>query len=260
MKDIRIFETHAHYDDKAFDSDRDELLSESKANHLEYIINVSSDLRSTEDTYELTEKYENVYGAIGIHPSEVEELNENNYQRIRELALKKKILAIGEIGLDYHYDEPAKELQKDWFERQLVMAREIGKPVIIHSRDACEDTVNILKSPSFREIPGVMHCYSYSVETARELLKIGYYFGIGGVITFSNARKLIEAVEEIPLDRIVLETDCPYLAPTPHRGERNDSRYLPLIAEKIAAVKNVPYYKVIEQTYKNARLLFMNKK
>lgn len=258
-KDIRIFESHAHYDDEAFDDDRDELLSSSKENHLEYIINVAADLKSIETTYELTEKYDNVYGAIGIHPSGVDELNENNFQRVRELALKYKTLAVGEIGLDYHYDNTDKELQKEWFERQMILARDIRKPVIIHSREACEDTMKILKSRSLAGIPGVMHCYSYTVETARELLKMDYYFGIGGVITFSNARKLVEAVEEIPLDRILLETDCPYLAPVPHRGERNDSRNLMLVAEKIAAIKDVPYYKVIEQTYKNARKFFMNK-
>jgi TatD DNase family protein len=173
--------------------------------------------------------------------------------------MRQKVLAIGEIGLDYHYDEPAREVQIDWFERQLLLAKDLKKPVIIHSREATEDTMKVLKSNIARDIPGVMHCYSYSVETARELLKMGYYFGIGGVITFSNAKKLAEAVAEIPLDRILLETDCPYLAPTPHRGDRNSSLYIPLIAEKIAAIKGVPYHKVLDQTYKNARKLFFNK-
>lgn len=259
MKDLYIFETHAHYDDSAFDDDRDELLSNMQQNGIGYIVNASYNLNSIEATYELTKKYDRVYGAIGIHPSDVGELNENNYQRVRELARDYKCLAIGEIGLDYHYDEPAKELQKDWFERQLQLAKEIGKPVIIHSRDACEDTMKILKMPQYRDIPGVMHCFSYTVETARELMKMGYYFGIGGVVTFSNAKKLVEAVEEIPLDRILLETDCPYLAPTPFRGERNDSRKLTSIAEKVAAIKGVPYHHVINQTYKNARKFYMNK-
>ena len=259
MRDIRIFETHAHYDDKAFDSDRDELLKQLYEEGFSYVINVAADLKSVDTTYELATQYEHVYAAIGIHPSEVEELNQNNFQHVREVAMRQKVLAIGEIGLDYHYDEPAREVQIDWFERQLLLAKDLKKPVIIHSREATEDTMKVLKSNIARDIPGVMHCYSYSVETARELLKMGYYFGIGGVITFSNAKKLAEAVAEIPLDRILLETDCPYLAPTPHRGDRNSSLYIPLIAEKIAAIKGVPYHKVLDQTYKNARKLFFNK-
>lgn len=259
MRDIRIFESHAHYDDKAFDMDRDSLLMQLKDSGFSHVINIASDLDSVDTTYALTKQYEHVYAAIGIHPSEIEELNENTFQHVREIAMKPKVLAIGEIGLDYHYDDPDKELQKDWFERQLELARELKKPVVIHSREACEDTIKILKSSTAKGIPGVMHCYSYTVETARELLKLGYYFGIGGVITFSNAKKLVEALEEIPLDRILLETDCPYLAPTPHRGERNSSLYLPLVAEKIAAIKGVPYYKVLEQTHKNGRKLFFGK-
>ena len=259
MRDIRIFETHAHYDDKAFDHDRDELLKQLYEEGFSYVINVAADLKSVDTTYELATQYEHVYAAIGIHPSEVEELNQNNFQHVREVAMRQKVLAIGEIGLDYHYDEPAREVQIDWFERQLLLAKDLKKPVIIHSREATEDTMKVLKCNIARDIPGVMHCYSYSVETARELLKMGYYFGIGGVITFSNAKKLAEAVAEIPLDRILLETDCPYLAPTPHRGDRNSSLYIPLIAEKIAAIKGVPYHKVLDQTYKNARKLFFNK-
>ena len=259
MNDIRIFESHAHYDDDAFDTDRDELLSRLPDEGIKTVINVAASLKSIDDTYALTSKYDHVYGAIGIHPSDVDDLNENNFQHIREIALKPKMVAVGEIGLDYHYDDADPILQKEWFERQLVLARDINKPVIIHSRDACEDTMNILRRPSYNNIRGVVHCYSYSVETARELLKMGYYLGIGGVVTFSNARKLIETLEETPLNRILLETDSPYLAPTPHRGKRNSSLYLPLIAEKIAAIKGVPYSKVIDQTYKNARKLFFNK-
>lgn len=259
MKELKIFESHAHYDDSAFDNDRDELLNQLADEGYAYVMNIAADLEGVDSTYALTEKYNHVYAAIGIHPEGVEELNENTFQHVREVAKRPKVRAIGEIGLDYHYDEPAREVQKEWFERQLILAKELHKPVVIHSRDACEDTMKILKSGQFKDIPGVMHCYSYTVETARELLKMGYYFGIGGVITFSNAKKLVETVEELPLDRILLETDCPYLAPTPHRGERNSSLYLPLVAEKIAAIKGVPYYKVIEQTYKNGRKFFFDK-
>jgi len=259
MKDNKIFETHAHYDDEAFDSDRNELLLSLPEEGISTVINVAASLEGVDRTYELTTKYDHVYGAIGIHPSDVADLNENNFQHLREVALRPKILAVGEIGLDYHYEDCDRSLQQEWFERQLVLARDINKPVIIHSRDACEDTMKILRDRSYSSLTGVVHCYSYSVETARELLKMGYYLGIGGVITFSNARKLVETVEETPLDRILLETDSPYLAPTPYRGKRNSSLFLPLVAEKIAAIKGVSYSKVVDQTYKNARKLFFNK-
>ena len=260
MKPIRIFETHAHYDDKAFDEDRDELLRSLRAEGFDYVINVAADLRGVDATLELTREYDHVYGAIGVHPEMVYELNENTFQHVREVAMKDKMLAVGEIGLDYHGDEVDKGLQKEWFYRQLELAKELNKPVVIHSRDACEDTMTVLGSKEARGIRGVMHCYSYTVETARELLKMGYYFGIGGVITFNNAKKLVEAVEEIPMERILLETDCPYLAPTPHRGKRNSSLYIPLIAEKIAQIKGLPYYKVLEKSHENAKNLFLKGK
>lgn len=259
MKDIRIFESHAHFDDSSFDEDRDELIMQLKAEGIEYVLNIAADIKSVDTTYELTQKYDHIYGAIGIHPGCIDGLTDDDFTYMSEVVTRNKVLAVGEIGLDYHYENIDKSLQKEWFVRQLELARKLHKPVIIHSRDASEDTLDILKSNAARGIPGVMHCYSYSAETSRELLKLGYYFGIGGVITFSNAKKLVSAVEEIPLDKILLETDCPYLAPTPHRGKRNSSLYLPLVAEKIAAIKGVPYYKVLEQTYKNSRKLFFNK-
>ncbi len=259
MKGLAIFETHAHYDDKSYDVDRDEVLREVFDKGVDRIINVSSDLRSMENTLELARNYDQIYAAIGIHPDEVYELNENNFQKVRELSLKDKVVAIGEIGLDYHRDDHNKDIQRHWFERQMQLASALGKPVIIHSRDACEDTLDVLREFAHQGVRGVMHCYSYSVETARELLKMGYYIGIGGVVTFKNSRKLIEVVDEVPLERILLETDCPYMAPTPYRGTRNYSGHLPLIAEKIAAIKDVQYQKVLEKTYKNAKDLFLSK-
>ena len=178
---------------------------------------------------------------------------------MRQQAKKDKCVAIGEIGLDYHYPDPERSIQRKWFERQLILAREINKPVIIHSREAAADTMDILRSSVAANIRGVMHCYSYSVETAKELLKMGFYFGVGGVVTFSNAKKLVEAVEYIPMDKILLETDCPYLAPTPHRGERNSSLFLPLVAQRIADIKKISYDEVVEITEKNARRLFFEK-
>lgn len=251
-----IFETHAHYDDDAFNEDREELLSHMLDNGIETVVNIAASLHSVKTTMELTQKYPHVYGAVGVHPSEVEELNEENFEWMTSQAKMDKCLAVGEIGLDYHYPDPERDIQKEWFIRQMQMAKEIGKPVIIHSREAAADTMNILNLEEFRNIKGVMHCYSYTVETAKELLKLDYYFGIGGVVTFSNAKKLVEAVKYIPMDRILLETDCPYLAPTPHRGERNSSLYLPLVVEKIAEIKGISYDEVVDITCKNAKEFF----
>ena len=256
MKPIRIFETHAHYDDKAFDEDRDELLRSLRAEGFDYVINVAADLRGVDATLELTREYDHVYGAIGVHPEMVYELNENTFQHVREVAMKDKMLAVGEIGLDYHGDEVDKGLQKEWFYRQLELARELNKPVVIHSRDACEDTMTVLGSREARGIKGVMHCYSYTVETARELLKLGYYFGIGGVITFNNAKKLVEAVEEIPLDRILLETDCPYLAPVPYRGKTNHSGLMEYTAARAAELYGITVEAFCRHAFENSVRFF----
>lgn len=254
-----IFESHAHYDDDAFNEDRGSLLETMKDNNVGCIINVAANLDSVKTTMELADRYDFIYGAVGVHPSDTEELNDENMEWMRQQAKKDKCVAIGEIGLDYHYPDPERSIQRKWFERQLILAREINKPVIIHSREAAADTMDILSSSVAANIRGVMHCYSYSVETAKELLKMGFYFGVGGVVTFSNAKKLVEAVEYIPMDKILLETDCPYLAPTPHRGERNSSLFLPLVAQRIADIKKISYDEVVEITEKNARRLFFEK-
>lgn len=254
-----IFESHAHYDDDAFNEDRGSLLETMKDNNVGCIINVAANLDSVKTTMELADRYDFIYGAVGVHPSDTEELNDENMEWMRQQAKKDKCVAIGEIGLDYHYPDPKRSIQRKWFERQLILAREINKPVIIHSREAAADTMDILRSSVAANIRGVMHCYSYSVETAKELLKMGFYFGVGGVVTFSNAKKLVEAVEYIPMDKILLETDCPYLAPTPHRGERNSSLFLPLVAQRIADIKKISYDEVVEITEKNARRLFFEK-
>lgn len=251
-----IFESHAHYDDEAFKDDRTELIVKMKEAGIEYIINVAADLHSVETTYELAQKYDFIYAALGIHPSEVEPLKEEHISKMKELLSNKKAVAVGEIGLDYHYPEPTRELQKKWFIRQMELAKEIDKPVIIHSREAAADTMSVLTSKEMREIRGVVHCYSYTKETARTILDLGYYFGIGGVITFSNAKKLVETVEYLPLDRILLETDAPYLAPMPNRGQRNSSLNIPYIAEKIAQIKGISYDEVTEKTMQNAKELF----
>ena len=248
-----IFESHAHYDDDAFDEDREQLLSSLQENGIEYVINVGASLKSTASTIELIKRYPFVYGAAGVHPSETAELNEENFKWLAEQCKQTKIVAVGEIGLDYYWEEPEHEIQKIWFERQLELAREVKKPVIIHSREAAKDTYDIMCAHKASELGGVIHCYSYSAEMALDFVKMGFSIGIGGVVTFKNAKKLKEVVEYTPLERIVLETDAPYLAPTPYRGKRNCSLYLTHVAEEIAALKGVTVEEVCATTYQNSK-------
>jgi len=253
-----IFETHAHYDDGRFDDDRDELLCQLKQAGVGRVINVGASLESTKTTLALSEKYDFVFAAVGVHPSEIEDLNEAGYQWLKDNADAQKVVAIGEIGLDYYWDKESKVQanQRYWFGRQLEMAREKNLPVIIHSRDAAADTMQVMKEHHAEEIAGVIHCYSYSKEMALEFIKMGYYIGIGGVVTFKNAKKLVETVEAIPLERILIETDCPYMAPEPFRGKRNSSLYLPYVIEKIAVLKGITKEEVEKVTEENARKLF----
>lgn len=251
-----IFETHAHYDDKAFAEDRDMLLSSLPKQGIGTVINVCSDLESVKRTIGLMEKYSFVYGAMGIHPSDTGALTEESFAWLKEQCLHEKTVAVGEIGLDYYWNEPEPEIQKKWFERQLFLAQELKKPVIIHSREAAKDTLDMMKALHAEKTGGVIHCFSYTKEMAAEFLKLDFYFGIGGVVTFSNAKKLKEAVAYIPLERLLLETDSPYLAPVPNRGKRNSSLNIPYIAEEIAGIKGVSYDEVIRITRQNAENLF----
>lgn len=252
----KIIDTHSHYDDQQFDEDRNQILENLSESNIEWIVNVSADMDSAKATCELVKNYASVYGAIGVHPNETGEMTEQDIDWLREKSKEPKILAIGEIGLDYYWDEPDREIQKRWFRRQLELAKEVNLPVIIHSRDAAADTLSIMKEANCGDIGGVIHCFSYGVEMAREYLNLGYYLGIGGVLTFKNARKLKEVVEYAPMDRLVLETDCPYLAPVPHRGARNDSSYLVYVAKEMAAIKNLTYQEVIDITNANAKALY----
>ena len=251
-----IFDTHTHYDDEAFEEDRDALISSLSAKNVGLVVNVGASLSSCRETLRMAEKYPFVYGAIGVHPSETAELNEDNFLQLSKMAKHAKCVAVGEIGLDYYWPEPDRETQKFWFKRQLGLARELNLPVVIHSRDAANDTITVMKDMHAEEIGGVIHCFSYTRETAEVFLKMGFYIGIGGVVTFKNARKIKEAVEVIPLERIVLETDCPYLAPVPFRGERNSSLNLPYVIEEIARIKQVSPNEVEEITWENAHKLY----
>lgn len=250
-----IFETHAHYDDEQFDSDREELLLSMAAGGIGTIVNVGATYASCRTTIELAETYSNVYAAVGIHPDEVGCLNETAFAELRNFCQKDKVVAVGEIGLDYYWDNEAHDVQKEWFIRQLNLARELELPVIIHSREAAADTLEIMKQYG-QGLSGVIHCFSYSKEVARQYVDMGYYIGIGGVVTFKNSRKLKEVVTDIPLEKILLETDCPYLAPEPNRGKRNSSLNLTYVAEEIARLKNINYDTVVKQTEDNAIKLY----
>ena len=225
-----IFDTHAHYDDEQFDTDRETLLASMPEQGVGTIVNVSATYESCDRVVELVKRHSFMYAAVGIHPDEVGSLNEERFQQMEELCKQEKVVAVGEIGLDYYWDNESHDVQKEWFIRQLDLARELDLPVLIHSRD--------------------------SKEQAKEYVKLGYYIGVGGVVTFKNARKLKETVEEIPLTSIVLETDCPYLAPVPFRGKRNNSSYIKYVAEEIAEIKGISYEAVVGQTEKNARDLY----
>lgn len=251
-----IFESHAHYDDEAFDEDREELLGAMRAHGVEYIINSSASVRGLHGTVKLMERYPFIYGAVGLHPDEVGDMTADLMEEIRVLCRHEKTAAVGEIGLDYYWDKERHELQKKWFEAQMELAREEKLPFIVHSRDAAADTLDMVKALHGGDIGGVIHCFSYSKETAREYLDMGLYLGVGGVITFKNARKLKEVVEYAPLASLLLETDCPYLAPVPYRGKRNHSLYLTYVAQAIAELKNVSYEEVVAATNENAKTLF----
>lgn len=268
-----IIDTHVHYDDGQFDLDREALLaalpgrmlpSDRDVGDIEAVVNVGASLASCRRALELAECYERVYAAVGVHPDEVGELEEleqsgtgkKGIELLRTWAAKEKVVAIGEIGLDYYWDKADHKLQEKWFRAQLRLARELGLPVNIHSRDAAADTWRIMKEERLEEIGGIIHCYSYSWEMAEQYLDAGFYLGIGGVITFKNAKKLKAVVKRAPLEHLVLETDCPYPAPEPYRGKRNCSAYLTYVAEQIAEIKEIGVEEVVRQTTQNARSIY----
>ncbi len=253
---MRIFDTHAHYDDTAFDEDRDALLREMHENGVEYMVDIGCSMPNSRSIVEFVQQYDFLYGTVGVHPEDAGNLTDADLVELEELSKRDKILAIGEIGLDYYYDEGTKDIQKKWFVEQLQLAKRRNLPVVIHSRDAAKDTLDIIKAEHKAETGGVIHCFSYGVEMAREYLNMGYYIGVGGVVTFKNGRKLKEVVDYTPLDRIVLETDAPYLAPVPYRGKRNCSLYLAKVAEEIAAIKEMDVKEVYETTFRNAQSLY----
>ena len=250
-----IFDTHAHYDDKQFSEDRDQVLSSMQEQGVGTIVDASATVDSWERVLELTRRYPFVYGMIGVHPHELGDLNEENFARMEQLLHEEKVVAVGEIGLDYYWDKEQHEIQKEWFIRQLQLARKLNMPVNIHSREAAQDTMEIMKEYA-TDMKAIIHCYSYSKEMAEEYVKMGYLLGIGGVVTFKNAKKLKEVVKAVPLSHIVLETDCPYLAPEPNRGKRNASSNLIYVAQTIAELKGTTTEEVIAVTEENARKFY----
>ena len=251
-----IFDTHAHYDDEQFDTDRDALLRGMAEQNVGTIINVGASLAGCWRSVELAHQYPFVYAAVGIHPDEVGDLNEESFARLRETArTEEKVVAIGEIGLDYHWDVQPHEVQKYWFVKQMELAKELDLPIAVHSRDAAKDTFDLIAARGKGQ-RGVIHCYSYSPEMAQEYVKLGYHIGLGGVVTFKNAKKAVEAVEAIPIEKILLETDCPYMAPVPFRGKRCDSSMIPYMAEKAAEIKGSSAQEILDITCRNGLKLF----
>lgn len=251
-----LFDSHAHYNDEKFAEDIDEVLSLMPKNNVGLIMNACSSIEEIPDILALTEKYPFVYGSVGVHPHEVGEMSESDIEMLKKYAENEKIKAIGEIGLDYYYDNAPREIQKKWFARQIELACEINMPIIIHDRDAHADTMSILKECHAEKCGGVFHCYSGSVEMVKNVLDMGFYVAFGGSLTFKKSVKPVEAAKYVPLDRILTETDCPYLTPEPFRGKRNSSLYMYLVAEKLAEIKGISIKEVEEATYNNAKNCF----
>ena len=253
--ELKIFDSHAHYDDQQFDEDREKVIEEIHKAGVVGVLNCGSSLDGARTSFKLAKEYDFFYAAVGIHPENAYELNDSALQEIEHMAISSdKVRAIGEIGLDYYWDEnPPRDVQKEAFRKQMTLAQKLSLPVVIHDREAHEDTLTIIKE--FPEVKGVVHCFSGSVEFARQCLKEGYYIGITGVVTFKNAKKIVEVVKEVPMDRLLVETDCPYMAPTPFRGKRNRSDYIPYIIEEIAKIKGLSQLEVCDATRQNIKNL-----
>lgn len=252
-----LFDTHAHLDDSKFDEDRDAVIEKCREEGVVLILNAASNLAASLKAIELAGKYDFIYASVGVHPHDASEMDEKSCLALAGLVEKnQKVRAIGEIGLDYYYDYSPREVQKMRFMEQIDLAKQLKLPVIIHDRDAHEDTMNILKSSGVKEVGGVLHSFSGSVEMMRECLKLNMYISLSGPVTFKNAKKAVEAAKEVPLDMLLIETDSPYLTPVPHRGERNYPSYVRYVAEKIAALRDMTFEEIAEKTLENGKRLF----
>ncbi|MGI6085184.1 MAG: TatD family hydrolase [Acetivibrionales bacterium] len=251
-----MIDSHAHYDDERFDMDRDQVLQDCVAYGVTHIVNAGSNIESSKKSIELAGKYPFIYAAVGVHPHDASECDMNTIGTLTALSKADKVVAIGEIGLDYHYDFSPREVQKEWFARQIALARKLRLPIIIHNRESHKDVLDIIKSEKAYEVGGVFHCFSGSREMAREVLNLGFKIGLGGAITFKKAQKPIDVLRYVPLDMLLVETDCPYMAPEPHRGKRNWSGYIELILRKVSEIKEIDYALAEEATTNNAIHLF----
>lgn len=248
-----IFDTHSHYTDDAYNNDRDSLLTEIFDKVVSYIIECATDYDSSVKALKLSEKFDNLYVALGIHGLDAEHAYKTDFEKIKPLFENKKVVAVGEIGLDYHYEKESRNIQIECFKSHLSLANELNLPVIVHDREAHQDTFDLIKEYNSR---GIIHCYSGSVEMAKEYIKLGLYIGIGGAVTFKNAKTIKEVAKIIPIENIVLETDCPYMTPEPYRGKRNRSDYIKFVAQKIADIKNMEAQEVINICTENTKSLF----
>lgn len=252
-----LFDSHAHLNNPQFDEDREELISSLKENKVDLVLNVGADIKTSIESIELADKYDFIYASVGIHPHDVENLEENTIETLRDLALKnKKVVAIGEIGLDYFYENSPREIQKEWFIKQIELANKLKLPIIVHDRDAHQDTFDIIKKYKSDEIGCVIHCYSGSLELAKEYIKMNCYISIPGTVTFKNNVKTLEVARELPLEYLLIETDSPYLTPVPYRGKRNNPSYVQFVADKIAQERGISYESICEITKENAKRLF----
>lgn len=251
-----LFDSHAHYDDARFDEDRYELLDKMPEKNVGLIMNACAAMSDIDRIKEICTHYDFMYGAVGVHPSDCGELTEADMERLAQESKHEKIKAIGEIGLDYYYDDVPHDIQKKWFARQIELAREVNLPIIIHDRDAHADTVDIMKSCGAEKVGGVLHCFSGSCDMAKTVLDMNFYIAFGGTLTFKNARRAVQAAEYVPIERILIETDSPYLAPEPKRGRRNDSSLVVYVAERLAEIKGLEVSEVEKITFENAKKCF----
>lgn len=251
-----LIDSHAHLDDKRFNRDRKKLIENFENDGLELVINIGADLKSSIDSVKLAEEYENIYAAVGVHPHSAKELDDDMLEIIRSFASREKVVAIGEIGLDYYYDNSPRDVQRIWFKKQLDLAKEVNLPVVIHTRDASQETFDILKEAQDGTLRGVLHCYSGSLEMALEYVKMGFYISIAGPVTFKNSKESKKVAEGVPLERLLIETDSPYLTPEPNRGKRNEPAYVRYVAGEIAELRGISYEDLIEATSRNTKELF----
>lgn len=248
-----LFDTHAHLDDVKFDADREAILQKIIDSGVGAVVNIGADMESSKRSIQLAEKYDFIYASVGVHPHDAENMTDEDLSTLEKWAAHPKVVAIGEIGLDYFYDNSPREAQRYWFEKQLLLAEKLDKPVIIHDRDAHKDTLDIL---SKSKATGILHCFSGSVEMAKQIVNMGFYISFAGPLTYKNSRHAVDVASVMPIDKILIETDCPYLAPDGHRGQRNDSSLVRLVCEKLAEIKDISFEEAARITYQNAERVY----